>query len=300
LNEPPGGLVAAPLTLGDADAVTDLWRACELHDTGEAVFTRADFVVIAQLPSRDLERESVGLRTGGELVAVGMVDDERHAHVQVLPAWRGRGIGGWLLRWTQLAGRAAGFRETGQTVADARADVAALLRADGYTPRWESWVFEIEIARDPGPPPLPPGYAIRPAVPGGDDERAAHRVVDDAFGEWPDRRPWPFDDWRAETVLRPGFAPGDLVLLEHDGAAVGVAVMFADPGELWIDQVAVARAHRGRGLARALLMHAFGVAWRRGLRSCGLSTDARTGARGLYEHVGMRVRRSFTQYARAL
>jgi hypothetical protein len=32
----------------------------------------------------------------------------------------------------------------------------------------------------------------------------------------------------------------------------------------------------------------------------GLSTDGRTGARGLYEHVGMRVRRTAWEYAKLL
>ena len=47
-------------------------------------------------------------------------------------------------------------------------------------------------------------------------------------------------------------------------------------------------------------MHAFGQSWRRGLRRCALGTDSRTGARGLYEHVGMRVRASYGEYRKAL
>ena len=35
-------------------------------------------------------------------------------------------------------------------------------------------------------------------------------------------------------------------------------------GRGWVDQLAVAREHRGRGLARALLQHAFGETWRAG------------------------------------
>lgn len=300
MSDAPLGLRASPLGVADADEAIHVWNECELHDVGETVFTTADWVVVAQIPSIDLERDAIGLRAGGELVAVGLVEDSRHAYVHVLPAWRGRGIGSWMLRWTQAAARAAGHTETGQTIADGRSDAVALLLADGYTPRWESWAFAIAIAGDPGPPPLPPGYSIRAGVPGSDDERAAHRVVDEAFAEWPDRRAWPFEDWRAETLLRPGIEPDDLALLEHDGAVVGVAATYADPAELWIDQLAVARAHRGRGLGRALLVHAFGSAWRRGLPSCGLSTDSRTGARGLYEHAGMRIRHSFTQLAKPL
>jgi hypothetical protein len=50
----------------------------------------------------------------------------------------------------------------------------------------------------------------------------------------------------------------------------------------------------------ALLMHAFGLTWRRGGTHCGLGTDSRTGARGLYERVGMTVRKTFGEYAKQL
>jgi mycothiol synthase len=296
----PDGLVAAPLRHDDADAATRLWQACEEHDDGEPSFTAEEFAVIAQTPSIDLARASIGIRDDGELIALGLLHDERHAYAHVLPASRGRGIGSWLLRWTQEAGRAAGNRETGQTIPDGRADVAAMLLADGYTPRWHSWRFDIEIAGDPGPARLPEGHAIRDLVPGTDDARIAHGVIDEAFGEWPERDPWPFGDWAAATVLRPGFSPSDIALVEARGDVVGVAVIVSEEDIAWVDQLAVARAHRGKGLARALLMHAFGISWRAGKRHVGLSTDSRTGARGLYEKVGMHVRRSFTQYARAL
>jgi ribosomal protein S18 acetylase RimI-like enzyme len=64
----------------------------------------------------------------------------------------------------------------------------------------------------------------------------------------------------------------------------------------WIQQVATKATHRHRGLARALLHHAFGVYRDRGKRTVELSTDSRTGALGLYEKVGMRVISSYTNY----
>ena len=106
--DPPPGLRTARLGVADADEAISVWNECELHDIGETVFTTADWVVFAQIPSIDLERDAIGLRAGDELVAVGLVEDSRHAYVHVLPAWRGRGIGAWMLRWTQATGRAAG------------------------------------------------------------------------------------------------------------------------------------------------------------------------------------------------
>ena len=41
-----------------------------------------------------------------------------------------------------------------------------------------------------------------------------HRVIDDAFSEWADQSRLPFEDWAAERLGRPGFAP------EHIAVAV--------------------------------------------------------------------------------
>jgi len=73
-----------------------------------------------------------------------------------------------------------------------------------------------------------------------------------------------------------------------------------EPDDDWVEQLAVARAHRGGGLARALLEHGLGVTWRRGVRRFGLGTESRTGARGLCQHVGMRVRRSYAHDSKPL
>ena len=81
---------------------------------------------------------------------------------------------------------------------------------------------------------------------------------------------------------------------------VAVAVNVHEEASVWVAQLAVAREHRGRGLARALLTHTFGSAWRAGPRRCGLGTDERTGARGLYERVGMRVARTSWNYVKTL
>jgi len=82
---------------------------------------------------------------------------------------------------------------------------------------------------------------------------------------------------------------------------VGAAFLIHYPDDSgWVQQLAVRADHRGQGLGRALLQHAFGVFFRKGEPVTGLSTDSRTGALALYEHVGMRVMHSFTHYASEL
>jgi mycothiol synthase len=293
------GLTTAPLTPVDGPAVARVWRACEIHDDGEALFTEDDFVATCKRPSTDLRRDSVGVRDDGELVALALLHGERDAFAGVLPSHRGRGIGSWLLRWTQDAARAAGRQQTRQKLSDNAHDARALLEADGYERSYEDWVFDIELQREPDAPLLPAGYAIRDFVRARDD-RAVHRVLEDAFGELPEVDRWSFEDWAAETLERPGFAPEHVGTVVHGDAIVGASVLIVEGDLLWVAQLAVEREHRRRGLAHALLAHAFGVAWRAGLGHAGLSTDSRTGARGLYEHVGMRVKRTAWEYAKQL
>jgi ribosomal protein S18 acetylase RimI-like enzyme len=64
----------------------------------------------------------------------------------------------------------------------------------------------------------------------------------------------------------------------------------------FVRQLAVAPAHRGRGLALALLHECFRLHAARGLPATVLGVDAGnpTGALGLYEKAGMRVVEQFT------
>jgi len=152
----------------------------------------------------------------------------------------------------------------------------------------------------PVEPELPEGISVRTFVKGQDDE-ATYHVVEDAFNEWPGREPATFDEWAALTIRRGDFEP-ELLQLALDGErAVGVVYSIDYPDDDgWIQQVAVAATHRRRGIARALLQRAFALSWDRGDRACGLSTDSRTGALGLYEAVGMHVTRAYTNLTKAV
>ncbi len=72
-------------------------------------------------------------------------------------------------------------------------------------------------------------------------------------------------------------------------------VISQDTG--WVNEVAVARPERGRGLGQALLVAAFAAGREHGCPRAELSTDSRTGALGLYEHLGMQVTSSYTHWA---
>jgi mycothiol synthase len=293
----PPRLSSRPLTPADAGAVTALMASCELHDDGTVEIAVEDIVADWARPSTDLAAHTVGVFEGQRLVAYAEVSLARRAEAYVAPDQRGRGIGTALLQWTRATARAGGGTLVGQTVSDRNTGAIALLTAHGYRPLWTSWILKIDLVEQPPEPVLPAGYVLRRFVPGR-DEQAAYRVIEDAFAEWPDRTGTTYEDWAAGAIGRERFRPDDLALVEHGGAVVAACLVLRYGGEgAWVHQLAVERGHRGRGLARALLFDAFRAAWRHGDRSSGLSTDSRTGALGLYEHVGMRVERSYTHLA---
>jgi GNAT superfamily N-acetyltransferase len=291
----PDGCTARPLVPTDAQAVFEVVAAVEELELGEAAIDLEDIEGDWHRPSFDLTTESVGVFEGERLVGTAEVFQGRRAEAAVHPSAHGRGIGTWLAGWTEDTARERGGTLVGQSVPDGSAG-ERLLRERGYRLMWSSWVLEVPAEAAIEPQPLPEGYGLRDFVPDADD-RVVHRLIEDAFGEWPDRTPSTFDDWAARAVRRPGFEPWQIRLV-HDpsGDAVGVAytILSGDCG--YVDQLAVRRDQRGRGLARALLVDAFGRARDRGASRSELATDSRTGALPLYQHVGMVVTQNWAHW----
>jgi GNAT superfamily N-acetyltransferase len=283
------------LSPADADAVFALFAAAQLHDTGSVVIELEDILGAWQRPSFDLASQAIGVRDGDMLVAGGEVYRARRAQAAVLPEHRGRGIGSWLAGWLEEAARRDGGTVVGQTV-PVGSGAERFFEARGYAEGWTSWVLELPAGRSIAPQPLPDGYTIRDVAPGVDDE-VAFWLVEDAFNEWPERQPSTLADWAAGTIRRPGFEPWQLrLVVDGSGTPVGSAytILAGDCG--YVDQLAVRKDHRGRGLARALLADAFERARARGAARSELATDSRTGALDLYQHVGMVVTQTWRHW----
>lgn len=295
----PHGFTTRALTLADARAVYDIVAAAEEHDLGESAVDYEDIVGDWQRPSFTVSTDAVGLERDGRLVGYAEVYKGWRADAHVLPADREPGVGEWLADWMVATARRQGGSVMGMPAFEGSwAD--QLLASLGWFVRWTSWVLELPPGAGIVPQPLPPGYQIGDLVSGDDryGERAAYRIVDDAFSEWPDRDPSPYGDWAAGVVLRPGFQPGDLRLaVDASGTAVGACFLLVSGDIGYVAQLAVRRDQRGQGLARALLVDAFERARARGATRSELSTDSRTGALGLYERVGMVVTQTWLSRA---
>lgn len=295
----PDGFSARPHVPGDAHAVLDLVAAAETLDAGEAAIEVEDIQGSWARPSFDLATESIGIWDGGRLAASGDVFKGRRAEAAVYPDYRGRGLGTWLATWLEDCARSRGSRLVGQSVPGG-SSAEDFFRARGYREGWTSWVLQLPQDATIEAQPLPEGYALRDFVlgeRGGEDARTAFQLVEDAFNEWPDRDPATFEDWAARAVGRPGFEPWQIrFVADPAGEAVGVCFTVLAGSTGYVEQIAVRNDQRGLGLARALLVDAFARARDHGATVSELATDSRTGALGLYEHVGMHVTQTWRHW----
>jgi mycothiol synthase len=289
----PEGLSWRTLTEEDVDAVVAMVNECELHDTGETMWERADVLSDSSIEGFDRGRDWVGVFEGDRVVGWAMLVHHRSVWADVDPDARGQGIGTWLRAWSESRGREIGTDRIGQTIDDRLTDVADFLTCAGYTPRHTSWILLMEHAELPASPSPPEGIELRPIRAA--DAENTFGLFERAFSEFGDRLPSTASTWRAMTFGREGFHPQDLIVAVDGDRVVGGA-FFVDSNEIWVDKLAVDREYRRRGIARALLLTAFRRSFERGYRQTRLSTDSRTGALTLYERLGMRVQRSFTNY----
>jgi mycothiol synthase len=226
------------------------------------------------------------------LVALGWVEphDDKGVAVGVVHRdCRARGLGSKLIDRSEQRLLELGVeRIHNVTLAP---DVAAppLLASRGYREVRRFWEMTIELGDEPPPDPaLPAGFRLEPFSP--DSARSFHAALEEAFVEHWEHEPESYDEWWQRQVAKPDHDPS-LWFLVSDGDEVA-AVTRNDPersGGGWIGAIGVRPAWRGRGLAKALLLHSFREFHRRGQRRVGLGVDSEngTGATHLYQRVGM-------------
>ena len=275
------------MALDAAGAVTTLIAAEELHDIGEAVVEEADIVSDWQRPSYEVGDSTLGVFDGDRLVAFAELSGGDRAAAAVDPEYRGRGIGTHLAEWIQDRARSRGLTVIGMPVPQGSPG-DRLLESLGYRLRWTSWVLALPEGRTIPVRPLPAGYSIRTATES--DYRAVWTVIEDAFLEWSVRDRQSFEDFSAQVMQRPGFAPWNMrVVTDAAGEVVGAAVVLSADSTAFVEKLAVRKDQRQQGLAQALLADSFAQAGAHGATRSELSTDSRTGALTLYEKVGMEV-----------
>jgi ribosomal protein S18 acetylase RimI-like enzyme len=299
----PDGYLARPATASDLDAVVELARIHDLSIAGESEPGMREYLIWSWgQPFVDTTSDTVLVLEpgGGAVVAYahakwdpakgGPIDGDGRVH----PDHRGHGIGAALLGFME-SGRHSNAAD-GVRVAVHEADLAAhrLLAARGYVQ--VRTAFDMVLAIEPGltAPDPPLGVEIRTFEPGR-DEHTLYEVSEGAFADHWNYLPEPFESFAADFYDAADWEPSLAFLAEVDGEAAGelVAIEFDTSG--YVASLGVLRPFRRRGIATALLRHAFVTLAARGHREVGLSVDATspTGAVAAYEGVGMSVRREF-------
>ena len=309
----------------DVPALFELLLAIEQADNRDLVQTLADLEREFNDPWSNPEIDALAAFTPeGQLVGLARTfqNSQPEAEVrcwlmlEVHPAQRATGLEDVLLDWAEERGR--------QRLLLAGGDASRVLRfgvQDTQTKRQaqlEERGFNIvryfyRMQRDLNEPiaavQLPSDLALRVYAPqaGGPDLSAAvHAAFNEAF-----RDHWSFDpvsdeDWQMFFLERTSFKP-DLSYVVMAGAeVVGLSLNGISPeenarhgrNEGWIEDLAVRRAWRKRGVATALLcaaMHAFKA---EDLQYAMLHVDAEnpTGALRVYEQVGFNPVRRYVQY----
>ena len=281
-------LVARPLRLDDVPALLALFHRYDRVHFGEPLMDAEDLHSDLAAPDVDLAIDSLGLRKpDGTLVAAGFVTPRGHVEAQFAEGWDTPELLSRLVDFGENRGRQRGLDVVFQFLADTDTAGAAWLTQRGYRLSYTAWIMRLDPTTPIAGRELPAGYAIRPFAL--TDAEAVYIVVRDAFGEWESSPQPSFADWRAHILDRPHVDPSAFRVATYQDEVVGAAVVFDSADEAWVAQLAVARPHRGRGVAQQLLAEAYAAARARGIPHAGLSTDTRTGALDLYLRLGMRV-----------
>jgi mycothiol synthase len=296
-----------PPTEADAEAVTELVVAFDVDEYGSPDFELDDLLADWGSPGLDLGRDAwLADLPDGRLAAYAALHFNDNAEVYVSADSRGRGIGSELRRLIEARAvdRApAGERILiGQAVSSVNTVGRDLLRRAGYEDVRTYWRMVRDLDDTVPEARVPEGVRIRP-FDRERDARETHRVIGAAFEDNVRRRPFEsFEEWEAHEINRKAFDPTLWFVAEADGRVVGAVVCPDYEGEGWIRQLGVLRDWRSRGIGTALLLTAFAEFKRRGRSDSALVVDSwnRTGAKGVYERLGMRAVRTHSRFEKEL
>ena len=222
----------------------------------------------------------------------GFAAPGRHEAVFLADPGRTDELADQLLPW--LHGQASAFQ-----LMTFAGDAARLRAFERHGLRHARSVFSLFRPESACPVPaaeIPDGVDVAPYSFDGHDE-AIHRLiyVDAAWASVPGHTERDLDEWR-EAARR----CSSVFLARRDGRPVGwVAGRLLANGRGFVEMIAVATSERGRGLGRALLLHAFGNLETAGARGLALGVQASNDtALGLYRSVGLEIDREWRMYAR--
>ena len=308
----PEGMTVRPATLDDVPAIYELLQAqeCALYGYSDKILAYVQAAYTA--PTLDLAEDTcLVFDRAGCLVGSMLLEQSLYASFGVttcvFPPGPDAHMGDYLLTLAENRARTLMTRAQPDvqvtldgTVSSLDQDSLQCYERAGLREARRNWRMEIDLNELPATPAWPEGVELRTFVPERDD-RAVFEMVETAFQDHWGYTPEDFAEWRFWTIEQAGFDPSLYLIAWAGERAVGGALCNAGPPG-WVNSLAVAREWRGRGLGLALLQHAFGEFYRRGLRRAGLAVDSEnlTGATRLYQRAGMRKTREYLKMKKIL
>jgi mycothiol synthase len=302
-SSPPDGFTVRRATVGDAPAIDELITAADVAVQGWSESSVPE--LLGWWRKMDLASSSWVLEDGNSVAAYGA----GFAHADffeldgfVHPDHQGKGLGAWIVARGEERGRELG-KATFRAFSLAGDDRAhRLFEQFGMRELRRYYRMMIELDEEPSPAPLPDGLRLDTFK--AEDAKAFHDALGEAFDDEWGFVGMPFEQWREMRLVKdPDFDP-TLWFVVRDGDEIA-AVMRNEPdrsGAGFVGALGVRKPWRKRGIALALLQHAFGEFYARGKRSVALGVDADnpTGATRLYERAGMHVAFEAVAYGKEL
>lgn len=262
---PTAGLNWRPISAADLEAASELARTCHLADGGLAFMIQPANLQNRYFP--DAPGVAIGAFTPeGHLVACTTVHrshdaDTQKARItgQVRPDWRRRGIGTYLLRWSQEAGwrllaeATAGPHVLQIATESLTAPADRLYRAHGFAPVFEELVMRHDLHLPLPDDALPPDVTLTHWQP--DLAEQFFQAYDASFRDRPGFPGWSAAEWLA-WVVDDYFRPEWSLLAHVAGVPVGFLIGTAETPDGFVLQVGVTPAMRRRKLGSVLLVEA--------------------------------------------
>jgi mycothiol synthase len=280
----PPGWAVRPTTTEDADDLLALVHACDMVAVGFADFDPTDVAEGIKGPY-----SVVATGPGGEILGWAYLENaadgprdfaEVYVHPEDgLPAQRP-------LLAQLLAESARRGKKVRAAAVPAEAPWIDALTGSGFTflKQYARMRITLPVALE-----SVPGVGVRPVTE--PELPEFYRVIDTAFRDTPDYQPRSYEKWRERFVDEHVIAWDEWLVAVVGGVIAGVLQSKAaeDENEGWVQNLAVLREYRKRGVGRALLTEAFRVYAGKGYHSAGLGVDLAnpTEAIRLYTGVGM-------------
>lgn len=268
------GIIWRPITDNDLAKLTDLAKTCYHADGGLHFLFEPDEIARRYFP--DAPIRSIGaFATDGRLVACNSVYLTNNSETQIAmsigqvhPHLRNRGIGSYLMHWSQTQAQALlANTAVAQPVMRIRTESLTtsanhLYQAHGFELIFEEHVMRRDLHQPLPDHTIPADITISRWQP--DLAEPFFQVYDAAFRERPGFPGWTRDEW-VDGWTNDHFRPDWSLLARTDDIPLGFLTAATNPPHGFIIQVGVIPRHRRRGLCSGLMvetmrrMHASGA-----------------------------------------